>query len=105
MFLRALLKQPILEIKHNLSDKLFQSLLLFTINEFSRGVLTFNLCALEVLVFVSETSVTKSVKYEGQFYIQMVKKIMPLSLAEMVKFSLFGLWPDFIHFVLPNFVL
>jgi len=35
MFFRALLKQSILEIEHNLSGKLFQSLLLFTINEFS----------------------------------------------------------------------
>jgi hypothetical protein len=67
------LKQSILEIKHNLSGKLFQSLLLFTINEFSgastptREILTFNLCALEVLVFVSETNVTKSDKYDGQF--------------------------------------
>jgi hypothetical protein len=34
MFLRAILKQSILEIKHNLSGKFFQSLLLFTINEF-----------------------------------------------------------------------
>jgi hypothetical protein len=75
MFFRALLKQSILEIEHNLSGKLFQSLLLFTINEFSgastptRGILTFNLCALEVLVFVSETNVTKSDKYDGQkFY-------------------------------------
>jgi len=56
---RALLKQSTLEVKHYLSGKLFHiCVLLFTINECSgastltRGVLTFNLCALEVLVLV-----------------------------------------------------
>jgi hypothetical protein len=60
-------------LKQKISGKLFQILLLLIIYEFSaapkptRGVRNLSLCALEVLVLVSETIFTKSVKYDGQF--------------------------------------